>query len=176
MPGTREEVGRKVRSFYQECSFPGYDAYETLFDLVEKADRGTYAKLLDEQIPLGVTILDAGCGTSQLTNWLAVANRRVVGIDLSMASLGKGHDLKRAHGLRRAQFVQMDLFELGPVPLAGLLHSRPDDKRGGVVRGERHRVRQLGPQHHVGGRFDRGERLFACSGVCRTSVPFSGRG
>lgn len=113
MSQTREEVGQKVRRFYEDCAFPGYEEFESLQDLIQKAQRGTYAKLLDEQLPLGSRILDAGCGTGQLTNWLAVMNRRVIGIDLSMNSLRKGHAFKTTHGTRNARFVQMDLFALG---------------------------------------------------------------
>ena len=44
-----EDVGKTVRSFYEGCSFPGYEEFETPLDLVEKAQRGVYAKLLDDQ-------------------------------------------------------------------------------------------------------------------------------
>jgi len=41
-----EDVSRKVRAFYEECSFPGYEEFDTPFDLLEKAGRGIYARLL----------------------------------------------------------------------------------------------------------------------------------
>ena len=50
----KTQVGRRVRAFYESCSFPGYEELETPLDLLEKAQRGVYAKLLEEQIPLGV--------------------------------------------------------------------------------------------------------------------------
>ncbi len=108
-----EDVSRKVRAFYEECSFPGYEGCETPFDLMEKAGRGMYAKLLDEQLPLGVRILDAGCGTGQLVVFLSMMNRQVIGIDFSYSSLRKGHGFKEKFNLRGAHFLQMDLFHPG---------------------------------------------------------------
>lgn len=105
-----EEVAQKVRAFYEACSFPGYEEFDTPFDLVEKAGRGIYARLLDEQLPLGVRILDAGCGTGQLTMFLSVLNRPVLGIDFSLASLRKGHAFAERFEQRNARFAQMDLF------------------------------------------------------------------
>jgi len=104
-----DDVGRRVRAFYEGCSFPGYDDLDTPQALADRAGRGIYARLLDEQLPLGARILDAGCGTGQLSLFLSILGRRVVGIDLSHASLGKGQRFKQAFGLG-AHFAQMDLF------------------------------------------------------------------
>ena len=109
----REEVGKKVRSFYEECSFPGYEECETPFDLREKAKRGIYATLLDEQLPFGARILDAGCGTGQLAIFLSMVHRWVVGIDFSYQSLRKANDFKKRFVLRNCSFAQMDLFHCG---------------------------------------------------------------
>lgn len=43
-----EDVAQKVRAFYEEQPFPRYEGFETPFDLIEKAERGIYAKLLKE--------------------------------------------------------------------------------------------------------------------------------
>lgn len=106
-------VGKKVRSFYETCSFPGYEDFETPLDLLEKAQRGIYAKLLDEQLPLGVSILDAGCGTGQLANFLSLVHREAVGIDFSYGSLRKANDFKKQSRLHNVNFVQTDLFHIG---------------------------------------------------------------
>lgn len=110
---SREEVGREVRAFYQECSFPGYEDVETPSDLREKSQRGLYAMLVDEQVPVGVTVLDAGCGTGQLAIFLSLAYRHVVGIDFSYDSLRKAVDFQRKFALSNVRFAQMDLFKLG---------------------------------------------------------------
>ncbi len=109
----RKKTGRTVRVFYEGCSFPGYEEFDTPFDLMEKANKGVYAKLLDEQLPLGVRILDAGCGTGQLAIFLSMAHRRVVGIDFSNNSLRKANNFKKQFQLLNVSFAQMDLFSLG---------------------------------------------------------------
>ncbi len=109
----RDSVTRQVRAFYEACSFPGYEEFESPHDLVEKAKQGLYAMLLDDQLPLGIKVLDAGCGTGQLAIWLSLMNRKVVGIDISRASLRKGQEFKETFDLKDVHFLQMDLFRLG---------------------------------------------------------------
>jgi 2-polyprenyl-3-methyl-5-hydroxy-6-metoxy-1,4-benzoquinol methylase len=104
-----EDVGRRVRTFYEGCSFPGYEEFDTPQALAERAGSGVYAHLLDEQVSLGARVLDAGCGTGQLTLFLSMLGRHVVGIDLSHASLTKGQRFNERFGLH-AHFAQMDLF------------------------------------------------------------------
>lgn len=111
----RQVVGKNVRAFYEDCSFPGYEEFETPFDLIEKARRGVYAKLLDEQLPLGIRILDAGCGTGQLAIFLSMLHRDVVGVDFSLGSLRKAIEFKKRFELGAVSFAQMDLFRPGLV-------------------------------------------------------------
>ena len=75
-----EDVGKQVRAFYESCSFPGYEEFETPLDLVEKARKGVYPNLLNELLPLVVSILDAGCGTGQLAIFLSMVHRQAVAV------------------------------------------------------------------------------------------------
>src|SRR5262245_28161635 len=133
------DVSQKVRAFYEGCSFPGYEEFETPQDLAQKAETGGYARLLGEQIPFGAKILDAGCGTGQLALYLSMVKASVIGIDFSFASLGKGQRFKERFGLADARFVQMNLFQLGLRPASfdyvfsnGVLH-HTGDARGGFA-------------------------------------------
>ena len=108
-----EDVGKQVRAFYESCSFPGYEEFETPLDLVEKARKGVYPNLLNELLPLGVSILDAGCGTGQLAIFLSMVHRQAVGIDFSYHSLRKANHFKDRFQLQNVSFAQMDLFDLG---------------------------------------------------------------
>ena len=107
------ETGKVVRDFYERNPFPGYEAFETNADLVKKGRQGIYAQLLDDQLPLGVKILDVGCGTGQLSCFLSMTNRLVVGVDFSFPSLQKGQDFKGRGKLANVHFMQADLFRLG---------------------------------------------------------------
>ena len=51
--GRRDDVTTTVKSFYEETPFPNYDDFDNVGWLVEKARKGVFAKLLDDQIPFG---------------------------------------------------------------------------------------------------------------------------
>ena len=42
---------------------------------------------MNEQIPFNVNVLEVGCGTGQLTNYLGLASRNVFGTDMCLNSL-----------------------------------------------------------------------------------------
>ena len=85
------DVTDLVKEFYEETPFPNYDDLDSRESLRSKARAGVFARLLDEQIPPGALVLEAGCGTAQLTNFLGMDwRRRVIGADLCMNSLRLG--------------------------------------------------------------------------------------
>ena len=109
---TGEEVPWKeiVKAFYEETPFPNYDDHDSLSSLIDKSRRGLYARRLDEAIPYNSAVLEVGCGTGQLSNFLGISCRRVVGADICMNSLKLGEAFRKEHGLARVRFVQMNLF------------------------------------------------------------------
>lgn len=107
---SRKDVTMTVKSFYEETPFPNYDEFDNVGWLVDKARTGTFAKLLDDQVPFGVRILEVGCGTGQMSNFLSVASRTVFGSDMSLPSLSLGQRFKEQNDLRTVHFVQMNLF------------------------------------------------------------------
>jgi len=94
---SKEDVTDKIKSFYEETPFPDYDEFDNLGSLINKAKKGIFAKLLDDQIPFGTRILDCGCGTGQLTNFLSIASRTVIGTDICMNSLIMAEKFKEAN-------------------------------------------------------------------------------
>jgi SAM-dependent methyltransferase len=107
---SRDDVTMTVKSFYEETPFPNYDDFDNVGWLVEKARNGVFAKLLDDQIPPGARILECGCGTGQMSNFLSVGSRTVFGSDMSLHSLSLGEQFKEKNNLRTVHFVQMNLF------------------------------------------------------------------
>ncbi len=92
----RPDVTDTVKAFYEETPFPNYDDLDSRESLQQKARIGVFARLLDEQLPPEVIVLEVGCGTGQLTNFLAINwRRRVIGADLCMNSLGSGQGFSR---------------------------------------------------------------------------------
>lgn len=102
-----------VRLFYERAPFPGYPPHDSLHALRARAERSPFAGLLDESIPGDARIVDVGCGTGQMSLFLARANRLVVGADLTRASLRLGAAAARRFGLDRVLFVETDLRRSG---------------------------------------------------------------
>jgi SAM-dependent methyltransferase len=109
-PGSGAGITAKIRSFYETNPFPDYEGTEDVASLLQKARKSVFARLLDEQIPFGVRVLECGCGTGQLSNFLGIAHRTVFGSDLSLRSLSLAEEFRRVHDLERVFFLQMNLF------------------------------------------------------------------
>jgi SAM-dependent methyltransferase len=107
----REDVTEVVKAFYEETPFPNYDEIDSSERLRAKAEQGLFARLLNEQIPFGARILEAGCGTGQLSNFLGLTwPRRVFGTDLCLNSLRLAEAFRAGQAITGACFVQMNLF------------------------------------------------------------------
>ena len=104
------DVTDAVKEFYEENPFPNYNEHDNLRSLISKSQRGLYGRLLGEQIPYNSRVLEVGCGTGQLSNFLAIGCRSVVGTDLCMNSLRLAEEFRRSQHLKRVRFMQMNLF------------------------------------------------------------------
>ena len=122
-----------VRRFYEQAPFPGYAPRDSLAWLRARAERSEFARLLDQAIPGDARILEIGCRTGQMSLYLARADRLVIGVDLTRASLRLGAAAARRFGLDRVQFVETDLHSPGlklgafdVIYASGVLHHTPD--------------------------------------------------
>jgi SAM-dependent methyltransferase len=133
LPG--DERTDTVRAFYEAAPFPGYPARESLHALRARAARNAFVGLLDEAIPGDARIVDVGCGTGQMCLYLARADRVVLGVDMTRASLSLGAAAARRFALDRVLFVETDLRRPGlragafdVVFSSGVLHHTPDPR------------------------------------------------
>ncbi|MBI5325310.1 MAG: methyltransferase domain-containing protein [Ignavibacteriae bacterium] len=106
-----DKIVIKVKKFYEENPFPNYDDTDNPSSLINKAEASVFAKLLNDGLPFNIKILEVGCGTGQLSNYLSLANRRVFGIDISLNSLFLANNFKRDNSLKNVSFYQMNLFK-----------------------------------------------------------------
>jgi SAM-dependent methyltransferase len=133
LPGdTPTEV---VRRFYEHAPFPGYPLRDSLAWLRARAERSEFARLLDQAIPYDARILEIGCGTGQMSLYLARGSRVVIGADLTRASLLLGAAAARRFRINGVQFIETDLHRPGLRPGAfdvvyssGVLHHTPDPR------------------------------------------------
>ncbi len=105
-----EILTQEIRAFYEETPFPDYEEFESIGDLIQKAERGLFASQLNDQIPFHSRVLEVGCGTGQLSNYLGVAERNVFGADMTVNSLKCANAFRRANRLDHVGFYQMNLY------------------------------------------------------------------
>src|SRR5919204_5882966 len=97
-----------VRRFYERAPFPGYPPRDSLHALRARAERSAFARLLDRAVPGDARIVEIGCGTGQMSVYLARADRLVVAADLTRASLLHGAAAARRFGADRVRFIETD--------------------------------------------------------------------
>jgi ubiquinone/menaquinone biosynthesis C-methylase UbiE len=140
-----------VRTFYDAAPFPGYPARDNLSTFHQRAERSRFAQLLDCAIPGDARIAEVGCGTGQMSLYLARADRIVIAADLSRSSLLLGIGAARRFGISHVHFVETDLHRsalksdaFDVVYSSGVLHHTPNPpaafaevarlaRRGGIV-------------------------------------------
>jgi len=137
-PEGKSDVTDVVQSFYEDTPFPNYDDLDSRQSLVAKAGQGVFARLLNAQLPRPAIVLEAGCGTGQLSNFLGMQHDRIViGGDACGNSLRLAKGFRDRFSINNTQFVQMNLFRppfadetFDVVVTNGVLH-HTSDPRGG---------------------------------------------
>jgi 2-polyprenyl-3-methyl-5-hydroxy-6-metoxy-1,4-benzoquinol methylase len=124
-----------VRRFYEHAPFPGYAECDSLSSLRARAERNRFARLLDQAIPGDARILEIGCGTGQMSLYLARGDRLVIGADLTRASLELAVAAADRFKLNRVLFLETDLHRPGlrarsfdVVYCSGVLHHTPNPR------------------------------------------------
>jgi SAM-dependent methyltransferase len=151
-PEGRSDVTDIVKAFYEHTPFPNYDDLDSRDSLLVKARRGVFARLLDQQLPRPAMVLEAGCGTGQLSNFLGMGwGRTVIGGDICLNSLRLAKSFRDRSSIANAHFLQMNLFRppfrdetFDMVISNGVLH-HTSDPEGGF----HSIVRKLKPGGHV---------------------------
>lgn len=137
-PEGKSDVTDMVKAFYEQTPFPNYDDLDSRESFSVKARRGVFARLLDQQLARPALVLEAGCGTGQLSNFLGMGwGRKVIGADLCLNSLRLAKSFRDRCSIENAHFVQMNLFR-PPFPDAtfdlvisnGVLHHTSDPEGG----------------------------------------------
>lgn len=134
----RHQRAEEVTDFYEVRPFPGYAASETRASLSDRLGRSPFLKALDAGVPARARVLDAGCGTGQLSAYLALcgSRRSVISVDACSASLGEASGFRTRAELTHWHLLRADLFDLpvreqafDVVLSRGVVHHTPDPER-----------------------------------------------
>lgn len=110
--GDVSSVTDMMRSFYEEHPFPSYEGLEEFGALANKGWTNPFSRELLDAIGYNKLVLECGCGTGQLTQFLQLNNNHTLGVDLSLSSLGLAVEHKNRNQLERSAFAQMNIFNL----------------------------------------------------------------
>lgn len=135
---SKGNITQIVKSFYEENPFPNYDDIDSKWSLIEKAERGIFAKLLNLELPKGTRLLEVGCGTGQLGNYLGIAKGRdIYSVDICFNSLKLARSFNLKNKIDNTNFLQMNLFKPVFLPgtfdvviCSGVLHHTDNPKLG----------------------------------------------
>jgi ubiquinone/menaquinone biosynthesis C-methylase UbiE len=98
--------------FYNDVKFPNYDSIDDFASLLEKTNQNRFIKKLDDEIPFGSKILEAGCGTGQLSIALSRYARSIYSIDLSKGSLIEAKKFINKNKINSVNLFRMNIFKL----------------------------------------------------------------
>ncbi len=135
--GEDEAVTAAVNAFYEEQPFPDYRDHDDVGSLVRRGRRGAFTRALDDALAPGARVVEVGCGTGQLSMFLAATGRQVIGLDLCAASLDVAACFARDNGVASLLLLRGNLFRppLAPrwadvVLCNGVLHHTGAPRRG----------------------------------------------
>ena len=112
IPDLYIDDGNKItnaqKEFYEDIKFPNYNGIESFADLIDKAKKSIFAEKLNNEIPMHSNVLEAGCGTGQLSLFLSKYKRQIFSIDLSMSSLKLGENFRKKNEISNVHFMRMN--------------------------------------------------------------------
>jgi len=107
-----DNLTKEMSNFYNEVKFPNYTDFEDYASLYDKGVKNMFTGRLDNELSFSAKILELGCGTGQMSLFLARGNREVYGVDISNGSLLLGEKFRFENEINNAYFMKMDIFDL----------------------------------------------------------------
>jgi ubiquinone/menaquinone biosynthesis C-methylase UbiE len=100
----------KVSDFYDNLPFPEYAKNDDKFSITKKGNEKLIAKQFKNTIGFNKIILEAGSGTSQLSNYLAIGNNnKIVALDSSLNALKLGKKFSDENNVKNIKYIKGDL-------------------------------------------------------------------
>jgi 2-polyprenyl-3-methyl-5-hydroxy-6-metoxy-1,4-benzoquinol methylase len=136
----QDVTSKEIANFYNVEPFPSYEKDESIDRFKEKGDKNIFIKNLKDFIGFNKKILEVGCGTGQVSNYLAIGtNSEVYGIDLAVNSLKLAVNFSKKNNINNTFFCNADLFDdifkeksFDLIYCSGVLHHTKNPKEGFV--------------------------------------------
>ena len=106
------KLSKTQSDFYNKVQFPNYDNIDDFGTLLEKSEKSIFFQKLDKEIPNYSNVLEAGCGTGQLSLFLSRYERQIFSIDLSKGSLLLAEKFRKKNNIENVFFLKMSIFNL----------------------------------------------------------------
>ena len=98
-------ITEEVRKFYMNDPFPNYNSYDDIDNFIDEKKNNSYLQSLLDIIKPNYDVLEFGCGTGQLGNYLsAVSYANIICADLSFNSLKMANDFKEKNNLSSSNY------------------------------------------------------------------------
>jgi len=107
-----DPVTSKVKDFYKDDPFPNYKIDDNKHTIVRSGDNNWLMKELKKFVGFNKLLLEAGSGTCQLSNYLAIGtNNQIYAFDSTFQSLKLGKEFAEKNNIQNVSFVRGDIFD-----------------------------------------------------------------
>ena len=102
----------EVREFYMDDPFPNYNTFDNLEKFVQKIENNYFINSISSLLKPNDFVLEFGCGTGQLGNFLAATNHsKIISADLTYNSLKLANNFKIRNNIKGIDFFECDIFK-----------------------------------------------------------------
>ena len=108
---TFDKTTEKVKKFYHTKPFPNYRKNDDKFSILNRGNKNFIAKKFKDFVGFKKRILEVGCGTGQLSNYLAIGtNNKIYAADANMPSIKLAHEFAKKNKIKNTTFINADIF------------------------------------------------------------------
>lgn len=101
-----------VKEFYMQDPFPNYNSFDDLEKFIKKIENNYFVNSISSLLRPNDLILEFGCGTGQLGNFLAATNHsKIISADLTYNSLKLANNFKLKNNIKGIDFFECDIFK-----------------------------------------------------------------